>query len=90
LTVVVEANEQKGRLKFQFNADGFKPKCDPNDAPKFDIPDPAGEQPETAGDKKNSRKKKSKNSDNKKAVKKHKSKKTASKQVSQPPPPPMP
>ncbi|MBN2341272.1 MAG: VWA domain-containing protein [Deltaproteobacteria bacterium] len=47
LTIEVEANEQRGRLRYEFEAEGFEPECDPTDAPKFEIPDEADRQPET-------------------------------------------
>ena len=60
LTVEVEIEGQKGRLKYQFNADNFKPKCDPTDAPKFKIPDPEDQQQKVTDDKKRESKNKNK------------------------------
>ena len=38
LTVEVAVGEDKGKLEYQFDAEGFDPGCDPNDTPKFEIP----------------------------------------------------
>jgi hypothetical protein len=40
LTVVAEANGQKGRLVYEFDATGFGPQCDPNKTPAFKFPEP--------------------------------------------------
>jgi hypothetical protein len=42
LEVVAVLEDQKGRLAYQFDAEGFEPDCDPNKTPEFEIPD-AGE-----------------------------------------------
>ena len=33
----VEGKSQSGSLETEFEAEGFKPGCDPNTKPKFDI-----------------------------------------------------
>ena len=37
LRVEVTANKQTGALSYEFNADGFGPRCDPNRKPSFPI-----------------------------------------------------
>ena len=39
LSVEVVVGENKGRLEYQFDAEGFEPDCDPNDAPRFEPPE---------------------------------------------------
>jgi hypothetical protein len=38
LEVRVELEDQKGKLGYQFDAEGFEPECDPNKTPEFEIP----------------------------------------------------
>lgn len=42
LEVVAVLEDQKGKLAYRFDAEGFEPDCDPNKTPEFEIPD-AGE-----------------------------------------------
>ena len=54
LEVVVELEDQKGKLGYQFDAAGFEPECDPNKTPEFEIPEGgrAAEETPPAADKK--------------------------------------
>jgi hypothetical protein len=38
LEVVAELEDQKGKLAYRFDAEGFEPDCDPNKTPEFEIP----------------------------------------------------
>jgi hypothetical protein len=38
LTVEAVVGDDKGKLDYQFDAEGFEPDCDPNDPPAFDVP----------------------------------------------------
>ena len=39
LEVVAVLEDQKGKLAYRFDAEGFEPDCDPNKTPEFEIPD---------------------------------------------------
>ena len=39
LEVVAVLEDQKGKLAYRFDAEGFEPECDPNKTPEFEIPD---------------------------------------------------
>ncbi|MBN2530353.1 MAG: VWA domain-containing protein [Deltaproteobacteria bacterium] len=41
LSIKVEAGGNHGKLEYEFDAEGFRPECDPNDAPRFEPPDQA-------------------------------------------------
>ncbi|MCP4604353.1 MAG: VWA domain-containing protein [Proteobacteria bacterium] len=38
LQVEAVSGEDKGRISYEFNAEGFEPDCDPNTPPSFDVP----------------------------------------------------
>jgi hypothetical protein len=43
LQIVAKLEDQKGKLAYQFDAEGFEPDCDPAQIPKFEIPDATGQ-----------------------------------------------